>query len=58
MSNRMNTNDVQAQYAGVARGSLSNESDSVRSIAYAFGYSQDELNQLPAEANMGLSCGH
>ena len=58
MSNRMNTNDVQAQYAGVARGSLSNESDSVRSIAYAFGYSQDELNQLPAGANMGLSCGN
>ncbi|MFH1303257.1 MAG: arsenite methyltransferase [Planctomycetota bacterium] len=58
MSDRMNINDVQAQYAGVARGGLSNESDSVRSIASAFGYSQDELNQLPAEANMGLSCGN
>ena len=30
----------------------------MRSIASAFGYSEDELNQLPAEANMGLSCGN
>jgi SAM-dependent methyltransferase len=54
----MMIDDVRDQYAGVARGELSNNSSSVRSIASAFGYSQDELNQLPAEANMGLSCGN
>lgn len=50
--------DVRDQYAGVAKGALSNESIAARSIASAFGYSDDELNQLPAEANMGLSCGN
>jgi len=50
--------DVRDQYAGVARGELSNESSSVRAVASAFGYSEAELDQLPAEANMGLSCGN
>ena len=58
MTERMIIDDVRDQYAGVARGGLSNESTAVRSIAAAFGYSEEELNQLPAEANMGLSCGN
>lgn len=58
MNQRMIIDDVRDQYAGVARGELSNDSSSVRSIASAFGYSEDELNQLPSEANMGLSCGN
>jgi arsenite methyltransferase len=58
MSERMIIDDVRDQYAGVAKGALSNESTAVRSIASAFGYSEEELNQLPAEANMGLSCGN
>jgi arsenite methyltransferase len=58
MNKRMIIDDVRDQYADVAKGALSNESTAVRSIAAAFGYSQDELNQLPAEANMGLSCGN
>ena len=58
MNERMIIDDVRDQYAGVARGELSNDSSSVRSIASAFGYSEVELNQLPAEANMGLSCGN
>jgi arsenite methyltransferase len=58
MNQRKMIDDVRDQYAGVARGELSNDSSSVRSIASAFGYSEDELNQLPPEANMGLSCGN
>lgn len=58
MNQRMIIDDVRIQYAGVARGELSNDSSAVRSIASAFGYSEDELNQLPTEANMGLSCGN
>jgi SAM-dependent methyltransferase len=30
----------------------------VRSVAEAFGYSSEELSSIPAEANMGLSCGN
>jgi len=58
MNDRMIMDDVRDQYASVAKGTLSNESTSVRAIASAFGYSEDELNQLPTEANMGLSCGN
>lgn len=58
MNPRRMIDDVREQYAGVARGQLSNDSAAVRSIASAFGYSDDELNRLPAEANMGLSCGN
>ena len=49
---------VRDQYAAVARSGLSNESDAVRSVAAAFGYSDEELALLPSEANMGLSCGN
>lgn len=52
------TRTVQEQYAAVARGSLSSEHDGVRAVAEAFGYSVDELRSIPAEANMGLSCGN
>jgi SAM-dependent methyltransferase len=30
----------------------------VRAVAKAFGYSEQELSSIPAEANMGLSCGN
>jgi arsenite methyltransferase len=49
---------VHDQYAAVARSGLSNDSSAVRSVASAFGYSEAELASLPAEANMGLSCGN
>ena len=52
------TSAVREQYATTARSGLSNESEAVRSVAAAFGYSADELASLPAEANMGLSCGN
>ncbi len=58
MNERMIIDDVRDQYAGVAKGTLTNDSIAVRSIASAFGYSEAELNQLPVEANMGLSCGN
>jgi arsenite methyltransferase len=58
MNQRRIIDDVRDQYADVARGGLSNDSSAVRTIASAFGYSEDELNQLPPEANMGLSCGN
>jgi SAM-dependent methyltransferase len=37
---------------------LSTNHDGVRAVAEAFGYSPDELASIPAEANMGLSCGN
>jgi SAM-dependent methyltransferase len=51
-------NDVQKKYAAVAAGTLSSDHAGVRAVAQAFGYSADELNSIPPEANMGLSCGN
>jgi SAM-dependent methyltransferase len=42
----------------VAKSGLSSEHDGVRAVAEAFGYSPEELASIPAEANMGLSCGN
>jgi arsenite methyltransferase len=49
---------VREKYAGVARSGLSNAHAGVQAVAEAFGYSPEELAALPAEANMGLSCGN
>jgi SAM-dependent methyltransferase len=49
---------VRDKYAAVAAGSLSSDAVGVRAVAEAFGYSPEELASLPAEANMGLSCGN
>ncbi len=49
---------VREKYASVATSGLSNEHHGVRAVAEAFGYSAEELASIPAEANMGLSCGN
>jgi len=52
------TTVVRDKYGAVARSGLSNEQEGVRAVAEAFGYSPEELSSIPAEANMGLSCGN
>jgi len=52
------TTAVRARYGAVAGSALSNASRGVQAVAEAFGYSPEELASLPAEANMGLSCGN
>jgi arsenite methyltransferase len=49
---------VQSKYAAVANSTLSNKNEGVKAVAEAFGYSPEELSSIPAEANMGLSCGN
>lgn len=49
---------VRSRYGAVAQSGLSSEQDGVRAVAEAFGYSPEELSSIPAEANMGLSCGN
>ncbi len=49
---------VQTKYGEVAKAGLSSDHKGVRAVAAAFGYSSDELDSIPAEANMGLSCGN
>jgi arsenite methyltransferase len=46
---------VQEHYGSIAR-----EKDITYSsvIANAFGYSEEELNSIPKDANLGLSCGN
>jgi SAM-dependent methyltransferase len=49
---------VRENYGRTAVAGLSSDNTSVRAVAEAFGYSSDELSSIPAEANMGLSCGN
>jgi arsenite methyltransferase len=49
---------VRTKYGAVAESGLSTDHEGVRAVAEAFGYSRDELAAIPAEANMGLSCGN
>jgi arsenite methyltransferase len=49
---------VQAKYGAVATSGLSTDHAGVRAVAEAFGYSPEELASIPAEANMGISCGN
>ena len=52
------TQAVKAKYGSVAVSGLSTAQKGVQAVAEAFGYSPDELASIPAEANMGLSCGN
>jgi len=49
---------VQEKYGSVATKGLSSEHQGVKAVAEAFGYSAEQLASIPAEANMGLSCGN
>jgi arsenite methyltransferase len=49
---------VRSKYAAVAASELSTNHQGVKAVAEAFGYSEQELTSIPAEANMGLSCGN
>lgn len=49
---------VREKYGAVAASNLTGEHAGVRAVAEAFGYSPEELDAIPAEANMGLSCGN
>ena len=49
---------VRSKYGAVAESTLSNNHAGVQAVAEAFGYSAEELTSVPADANMGLSCGN
>ena len=52
------TQAVKTKYGQVAQSALSSDNDGVRAVAQAFGYTEEELRSIPADANMGLSCGN
>ncbi len=49
---------IRRQYGAAANSGLSSELPSVRAVAAAFGYSAEQLSAIPAESNLGLSCGN
>jgi ubiquinone/menaquinone biosynthesis C-methylase UbiE len=49
---------VQTKYGAVATSGRSTNQEGVRALAEAFGYTPEQLAAIPAEANMGLSCGN
>ena len=56
MSNLIDS--VKSKYGAVAASSLSSGHAGVSAVAEAFGYTAEQLRSIPAEANMGLSCGN
>ncbi len=52
------TQAVKDKYGSVATSGLSSDHEGVKAVAQAFGYTPEELASIPAEANMGLSCGN
>jgi arsenite methyltransferase len=51
-------NSVRSKYGAVAESTRSSKDAGVKAVAEAFGYTAEELTSIPAEANMGLSCGN
>lgn len=49
---------IRSQYSTAATSGLSSNHAGVRAVAAAFGYSPGELDAIPDEANLGLSCGN
>ncbi len=49
---------VQLKYGEMATSGRSSQHSGVKAVAEAFGYSAEQLASIPAEANMGLSCGN
>ncbi|MEM8988713.1 MAG: arsenite methyltransferase [Pseudomonadota bacterium] len=49
---------VRDLYGATARASEDVDADGAAKVAAAFGYSAAELDALPEEANLGLSCGN
>lgn len=48
-------NEVSERYSAASKGVALEYG---ASVAKAFGYSQDELANIPRESNLGLSCGN
>ena len=49
---------VRANYSALARDRPARETEALARIAASFGYSEQELSAIPAEANLGVSCGN
>ena len=58
MMNKNIKTAVSERYAEIAKSGRSSLDEKTRSVAKAFGYSEAELASIPAEANMGVSCGN
>lgn len=49
---------VKDKYASIARKRSQKPTDDEAALAQAFGYSNSELDSIPEEANLGVSCGN
>lgn len=49
---------VKDRYGALARCDVGSHQEATREVAAAFGYSPEDLASIPAEANLGVSCGN
>jgi SAM-dependent methyltransferase len=57
MNEREETRTIQARYAEIAKATGGRVTDKT-AAAMSLGYSEDDLDCIPSEANLGLSCGN
>ena len=55
MDNTAIYDKVQEHYSSIVKG---NKTDNEIQIAQALGYAADDLDNIPADANLGVSCGN
>ena len=58
MSVPLTTQTVIDHYSSLAREKTSNNAAHIKEAAEAFGYSPEDLANIPEGANLGLSCGN
>jgi SAM-dependent methyltransferase len=49
---------VSERYGEIARRGLGSGNEKTRTLARAFGYTDDDLSSIPAKANLGVGCGN
>ena len=49
---------VVSHYSAVSRDRPKEGAEYGRAVAQAFGYATQELDSIPSDANLGLSCGN
>ena len=49
---------VTSHYSAISQKAPRNEGKYGKAVAKAFGYTTEELDAIPADANLGLSCGN
>lgn len=58
MDSQQISNAISERYSALSAASTPSNAGYGKSVAQSFGYTEEELASIPAESNLGLSCGN